>query len=159
MLYENTLPTFDQGFLNYKVGGLHFNPDGTPFKGTYDLIMRSETARCLYGFSNAPVSAEISVVSADGEKQVATTRLSESKDWIHLSAYNFGFSSPTIQIKLEQKMEEIATSSPNANPIPSQTDKPAVANMKKTTITCVKGKITKKVTGARPKCPTLYKKK
>jgi hypothetical protein len=29
----------------------------------------------------------------------------------------------------------------------------------KTTITCVKGKITKKVTGVKPKCPSGYKKK
>jgi hypothetical protein len=30
---------------------------------------------------------------------------------------------------------------------------------KKTTITCVKGKTTKKVTAVNPKCPTGYKKK
>jgi hypothetical protein len=29
----------------------------------------------------------------------------------------------------------------------------------KTTITCVKGKTTKKVTGVNPKCPSGYKKK
>jgi hypothetical protein len=28
---------------------------------------------------------------------------------------------------------------------------------KKTTITCVKGKLTKKVTAVKPKCPTGYK--
>ena len=30
---------------------------------------------------------------------------------------------------------------------------------KKVTITCVKGKLTKKVTGINPKCPSGYKKK
>jgi hypothetical protein len=35
----------------------------------------------------------------------------------------------------------------------------AVAAKKKTTITCVKGKTTKKVTAVNPKCPTGYKKK
>ena len=35
----------------------------------------------------------------------------------------------------------------------------AAANNKKVTITCVKGKLTKKVTGAAPKCPAGYKKK
>jgi hypothetical protein len=30
---------------------------------------------------------------------------------------------------------------------------------KKTTITCVKGKLTKKVTAVNPKCPAGYKKK
>ena len=33
------------------------------------------------------------------------------------------------------------------------------ASLKKTTITCVKGKLTKKVTAIKPKCPTGYKKK
>jgi hypothetical protein len=36
--------------------------------------------------------------------------------------------------------------------------KPA-AKAKKVTITCIKGKLTKKVTGSAPKCPTGYKKK
>jgi hypothetical protein len=31
--------------------------------------------------------------------------------------------------------------------------------VKATTITCVKGKLTKKVTAVNPKCPTGYKKK
>jgi hypothetical protein len=34
-----------------------------------------------------------------------------------------------------------------------------LAATKKTTITCVKGKVTKKVTALKPKCPTGYKKK
>ena len=34
-----------------------------------------------------------------------------------------------------------------------------LASMKKTTITCVKGKLTKKVTSVKPKCPVGYKKK
>jgi membrane protein involved in colicin uptake len=32
-----------------------------------------------------------------------------------------------------------------------------LASMKKTTITCVKGKLTKKVTAVKPRCPTGYK--
>ena len=35
----------------------------------------------------------------------------------------------------------------------------AALAVKKTTITCVKGKLTKKVTGINPKCPSGYKKK
>jgi len=169
MLYEDILPKFENGSLNYKVGGLHFNPDGTTFKGMYDLVMRSETARCLYGFSNAPISAEISVISVEGEKQVATTKLSESKDWIHLSAYNFGFSSPTIKMTLKQEAEPsptpIATTSPEPSPTPIATTspepvvKPASKVINKSTITCVKGKLIKKVSAVSPKCPTGFKKK
>jgi hypothetical protein len=43
------------------------------------------------------------------------------------------------------------------SPTPVATSKPAAA--KKGTITCVKGKISKKVTAVNPKCPTGYKKK
>ena len=157
MLYEDILPKFENGSLNYKVGGLHFNPDGTTFKGMYDLVMRSETARCLYGFSNAPISAEISVISVEGEKQVATTKLSESKDWIHLSAYNFGFSSPTIKMTLKQEAEPSPT--PIATTSPEPVVKPASKVINKSTITCVKGKLIKKVSAVSPKCPTGFKKK
>jgi hypothetical protein len=33
----------------------------------------------------------------------------------------------------------------------------AAATAKKTTMTCIKGKLTKKVTAVNPKCPTGYK--
>jgi hypothetical protein len=45
----------------------------------------------------------------------------------------------------------------SATPAPSPTAKPAAA--KKTSITCVKGKTSKKVTAVKPTCPTGYKKK
>jgi hypothetical protein len=32
-----------------------------------------------------------------------------------------------------------------------------IANPKKATITCIKGKLTKKVTAVKPKCPSGYK--
>jgi hypothetical protein len=44
----------------------------------------------------------------------------------------------------------------------AKAEKPAPAkqtSLKKTTITCIKGKLTKKVTAVRPICPTGYKKK
>jgi regulator of replication initiation timing len=50
-------------------------------------------------------------------------------------------------------------------PSPSQSANPAVVTSKKptppkkTTINCVKGKVTKKVTAVKPKCPAGYKKK
>ena len=52
---------------------------------------------------------------------------------------------------------------PTPTPTPSQSTQPAVVTSKKptppkkTTITCVKGKLTKKVTAVKPKCPTGYK--
>jgi len=64
----------------------------------------------------------------------------------------------------------VATATPTPTPTPSETTAPTptpsatvVATVKptakKTTITCVKGKTIKKVTGVNPKCPAGYKKK
>ncbi|MEY4945083.1 MAG: hypothetical protein RL384_1027 [Actinomycetota bacterium] len=136
MGYDTGSPTFSGGFLNYKVGGLHFMPDGkTEVQGTYDLVMRSETARCLYGFTKAPISATVSVVGGDNAP-VATTIVRESNGWLKMAAYGFTFSEKTVRVKMTQK--------------------PAPA---KTTITCVKGKTVKKITAVGPKCPVGFKKK
>jgi hypothetical protein len=138
MGYASGSPSFNNGTLDYKVAGLHYLPGGkAEVEGTYNFVMRSETARCLYGFSKAPISARISVTSATGEKKVATTVVSEKNGWLKLAAYGFTFSSPTISVKLSQGK--------------------VVA--KKSTITCVKGKLIKKVTAVGPKCPAGYKKK
>jgi hypothetical protein len=139
MGYDGSAPSYIRGMLSYKVSGMHFMADGTtPVEGTYDLVMRSDTARCLYGFSKAPISATVSVTSASGEAKVATTVVSEKDGWLKMAAYGFTFSSPTISVKLTQ------AGSPSAT---------------KSTITCVKGKLSKKVTAVNAKCPSGYKKK
>ena len=147
-------PTFDQATqsLDYKVSSPHFDRNGNPNIGTYDLIISSEVARCIYGFTAAPVQASVSIINADGTSQVATSVLRESNGWLHLSAAGFGYSSPTVRVKLSQ---DIPTSQPSASPTTVATPKiPA-----KSTITCVKGKTIKKVTAVNPKCPSGYKKK
>ena len=156
--YEGQSPQFVDGSLNYKVSGYHYLPDGSLNLGTYDLIMRKETARCLYGFSSAPISASVSVTSDSGTENVATTNFTEEGDWDHFSAYGFTFSNPKIQVKLAQKSEPTPTSSPEptSSPIPMPSTNPIV---KKVTITCVKGKTVKKVTAVSPKCPAGYRKK
>lgn len=103
MAYEGAAPQFSGGFLNYRVSGMHFLPDGkTNVLGTYDLVMRSDTARCLYGFSKAPLSATVSVTGGS-DKNVATTVVSENKNWLKMAAYNFTFSKKTIKVKITKK--------------------------------------------------------
>jgi hypothetical protein len=145
-IYDGSIPAFDsaEGALNYKVAAPHFAADGSDFSGTYDLIMSSSVARCIYNFTSAPISASVSITTSDGGVQkVATTVLNERNGWLHLGAYGFGFSEPTLKVKLTQ-----AAPTPTAKPV-----------AKKITITCVKGKSVKKVTAVKPKCPAGYKKK
>jgi hypothetical protein len=151
-IYWGGAPIFQDGSLNYQVAGLHLKADGTLFKGSYDLAIRSEVARCLYGFSNAPIMANVSVLSTEGEGQLVATELVTEKDgWITLNAKNFTFSSPTIKVKLSQ-----AGSAPRATP--KEAKKSSAAPITKKTIACVKGKTIKKVTGNNPSCPKGYTK-
>ena len=153
----------EAGTLDYKVASLHLLPDGKVFKGMYNLYIDSKVARCIYKFSNAPISATVSVTTADGGQQsVATTVVNERNGWLYLSANGFTFSSPVIQVKLSQEAPTPkVTATPEPAPVevaaPAPILKPVAA--KKMTITCVKGKTTKKVTAVKPKCPAGYKKK
>ena len=104
-VYEGSAPSFIGGFLQYKVGGMHYLPGGVDLSlGSYDLVMRSDVARCLYGLSKAPVSATVSVVNEKGSKSIATTVVKETKDgWLKMAAYGFTFSKKTIKVKITKK--------------------------------------------------------
>jgi hypothetical protein len=164
--YTATPPIYNErtGTLDYKVASPHLLADGKVFQGKYNLYIDSKVARCIYKFSSAPISASVSISSSDGGQQsVATTVVKESSGWLHLSASGFTFSSPTLKVKLTQDASaEVATQAPSAPQSASADPAPQVSIApvaKKSTITCVKGKVTKKVTAVSPKCPTGYKKK
>jgi hypothetical protein len=127
--------------LDYKVASPHLTPTGDVFKGSYNLVLKSSVARCLYNFTNAPISASVTIQNESGVSSVATTVVNEKDGWLRLSASGFTFSSPTIKVRLTQEKSQVAT--------------PAKPAIKK--ITCVKGKSTKTFTST--KCPTGWKKK
>ena len=147
LVYSAGPPAYNkaEGSLDYKLLSPHFTAKGDEAIGTYDLVLRSDVARCIYGFSKAPIQAVVSIVNAEGENKVATTLIREKDGWLTLSANGFTFSSPTIRVKLSQE----AAAAPVV---------PAKVSVKKTTITCTKGKTTKKVSGVKPKCPTGFRK-
>jgi hypothetical protein len=154
-MYIGSPPVFNavEQTLDYKVMSPHYLPDGTEFKGSYDLLIKSDVARCVYGFSNAPISASVSIISSDGTSQVATTVVGERNGWLTLSAKGFTFSAPTVRVKLSQKAEPAPA---KADPAPVAAPKVAA---KKTTISCVKGKTVRKVTAVKPSCPAGFKKR
>jgi hypothetical protein len=101
MAFQAGPPQFKAGFLNYEVAGLHYLPGGQQLAlGSYDLVVSSDYARCLYGFSQAPISGSVAVVNDRGQKTVATTTISEKNGWIKLSAKGFTFSKKTIKVKI-----------------------------------------------------------
>lgn len=106
-MYIASPPTFDSTTqtLDYKVAAPHYDRLGNVNVGSYDLVINSATARCLYGFTSAPLKAAVSVVSNDGQTQVATNSLSEKDGWLHLSVQGFNYSSPTLKVKFTQDGE------------------------------------------------------
>ena len=150
MVYSPSAPEFKDGALNYKVAGLHHMEDGkTLTRGSYDLAIRTSVARCVYGFTSAPFQASVSVINADGSEQIIgteTVREDAKREWLFLSAKNFTFSTPTIRVKLTQEKQEVVAPAP-------------IKKAATKSITCVKGKMVKKVTAISPKCPAGYKKR
>ena len=155
LVYNAGPPSYElsTGELSYKVLSPHFTSTGGVALGTYDLILSSTVARCIYGFTQAPIQATLSILSEDGSPQVATQLINEKNGWLTLSAAGFTYSSPTVRVKLSQETPIV---------VPTPPAKPAVnpvTSAKKTSITCLKGKTSKKVTAFKPKCPTGFKKK
>jgi hypothetical protein len=102
--YSAGPPTFVRatGTLDYQVAAPHLTSGGRVLGGDYNLVMKSSVARCIYGFTNAPVSMSISVTDTGGETKTAVTSVSEAGGWLKLSASGFTFSSPTVKAKITQ---------------------------------------------------------
>lgn len=152
LVYSAGPPKYNkaEGSLDYQVLSPHFTAAGQEAIGSYDLALRSDVARCIYGFSRAPIQATISIINPEGDNKVATTLVREKNGWLTLSAKGFTYSSPTIRVTLSQEAE----------PTPEVVPAPATPKVTKKaqSITCLKGKAKKVVKGAKPVCPRGFKK-
>ena len=167
--YAATAPVYNKegGTLDYKVAAPHYGPyvDGKSEKvnsGTYGLSIASSQIKCLYGMEKLPSSASISITTSEGKENISTVQLKSAGDWVYLDAKNFTFSSPTLRIKLNQTSSATtqSTGTPEVKEVKEvAAAKPAAATAKKKRITCTKGKLTKKLSGTKPKCPTGFKRK
>jgi hypothetical protein len=100
--------------LEYQVGGMHFEPDGTtPVQGTYDMILESAVARCLYpDLASVPqgeLSADITIsetISETTTPKAATVSVAEAGGWLSLSAYDFTFSTNDVQVSLKRQTQQ-----------------------------------------------------
>lgn len=148
--YSDGPPKYVDSELQYRVASPHYSSTGVENRGSYNLLIRNDVAKCLYGFSDKPIRATVMVTKSDGEaSNVATEILSMNSGWLKLSAKNFTFSDPTIRIKLTQ---DAAIETPIVAA-------PIKMTPSKISITCVKGYKKKVVTGTKPVCPSGYKKK
>ena len=106
--------------------------------------------------------AIIEVTSSDGTPQTATysTKYVSASDTVEIRGYGYHYSTNTIRIRF-QPPASVAPSAPSqvsaADAAPVKASAKPVT--KQITISCVKGKTVKKISGINPKCPAGYKKK
>lgn len=161
MTYGTALPKYDGTTMSYDVASPHYNPggkdyDADAFKGRYDLLLTEAYAKCVWNLKDGVPNVSVEVQKTDGtlDNSVKVTgALNASTGLYEFSAVGFTFSSPKIKIKLS------APPTKDGTPTVTQAAPATTAKTTVKSITCVKGKITKKVTGANPKCPAGFKKK
>ncbi len=138
-----------------KVGNVHFDEFGNEIQGWMELKIKGNRAREWWGIDPAIAAgyAKVEVSYQDGTKKIATVsaKYDPKNDWINLRAYGFTYSSPQLAVSFKDPNPPVVA------PTPPAATKTVAA--KKTSITCVKGKSTKKVTAVSPKCPAGFKKK
>ncbi len=161
MTYGTALPKYDGTTMSYDVASPHYNPggkdyDADAFKGRYDLLLTESYAKCVWNLKDGIPAVSVEVQKTDGtlDNSVKVTGgLNTSSGLYEFSAIGFTFSSPKIKIKLS------APPTKDGTPTVTQAAPAAKPKASVKSISCVKGKITKKVTGVSPKCPAGFKKK
>jgi hypothetical protein len=139
-VYSSGPPAFNEETqsLDYRVAAPHFTPQGQVFRGYYNLKIKADTARCIYNFKPIPMKATISIVNDAGERIVGTSIVKSNDEWVELTATNFEFSSPTLRVKLSDKVT-------------------ATSSKIKKSIRCADGKKERIVSGEKPKCPKGFR--
>lgn len=138
--------------LKFNIGSAHLLSTGEINTGFFTTTYPVKYLDCRWPGNTLTKSprVEVSVVNSDGTAQVATTSVRIQNGIFQINVFGFHYSQPTIVLKATTD-----TNVPLVNVSDSVKPKPAI----KKTITCVKGKVIKKVVAFNPVCPKGYKKR
>ena len=111
-------PSFSSsdGSFSYTVASPHYDEKGAVIQGTYNFVVRSDTARCIYGIDEGTMSATVSITSTDGTDQASSAKVSVTDDgqWLKVSASGFHYSSPVIKTTLTSSVpRKVVTTAPS----------------------------------------------
>lgn len=142
----------DNETLKFNIGAPHRLSTGETNQGffTTDIPVAYLNCRWPKNVLTTSPRVEISIANTDGTTQIATTSVKIENGILKIRAFGFHYSSPTIILKASNNL---------SLPALFVTPEEVKRVLKKTTITCIKGKATKKVTGSNPVCPAGHKKK
>lgn len=149
----------DQGIITVPMSGPHYLFDRkTLNKGWMETAVKGEVIRKAFNLDPAQAGniVKVEISEGDGKSEIATytSRYLKSLDVFEIRAYNFGFSNPTLTVKLKAMSSQAGSSAQNAN-----SAVPAPKGKKMTTIMCYKGKDSRRITAFNPKCPSGWRKK
>ncbi len=92
-------PEWTGDSLDFASIGPHYAPDGSLFRGEFQAEIPIAWLRCRSGKPKLrPAMLEVQVVSEEGVEQAATTALRARKGTLHVGAFNFHFSKPTVRL-------------------------------------------------------------
>lgn len=151
---ETTPPILDKASqtLKYRFAAPHLKQNGDLNSGFYGLQLNPQVAKCIWGENLLGAKAEVSIVNDSGEVQVATSTFIFNNNAAIFEISGFHYSAGTLNIKLISP-SDLKSSSTQLTDLPKNTP----VTKSRITITCAKGKLIKKVTAVKPKCPKRYK--
>ena len=125
------------GDVSFEVGAPHLVNDDQEFLGYYKLFVSELVANCVWGVNLANAQAKVEIGESGDKSKAETTSVKRENGWVTFKAEGFTFSTPEIKVSL------IAAKASKSAP---------------STISCVKGKTVKKVSGKGARCPAGFKK-
>ena len=157
-VFSSDPPVVTSDGISYQVGSTHLKADGGLNRGTYAVSLRKDLARCLWGEKFSPEFIGMELTYKDGTAEIVSTSINSTENFYNLVANGFHYSMPKLTLKkFKSAVKPSNVSVPESTPNISQPTQ--VPGTKKATISCIKGKVIKKVTATNPKCPAGYKKK
>jgi len=174
-------PTWDEAAeaIAVRLSTPHLLPDGSVNVGYLEIRMPRAAALCMWKVDlDGSIKASVAITYEDGSTpSIATVNGKRIGDDYLIISSGFHYSSPTLRVKLSQdnavkpvdnavkptdnaaKPAENSASTQSESKNENKVAAPAIAPKKIKVINCVKGKLTRKISGANPKCPAGFVKK
>ncbi|MSO33555.1 MAG: hypothetical protein EXQ80_03955 [Candidatus Nanopelagicaceae bacterium] len=160
-------PTWDEieQAIVVRLSTPHLLPDGSINVGYLEIRMPRAAALCMWKVDlDGNIKASIAITYENGSTPtVATVNGQRIGDDYLIVSTGFHYSSPTLRVKLSQdnavKPAENSAGTQSESKNENKVAAPTIAPKKIKVINCVKGKLSRKISGANPNCPKGYVKK
>lgn len=144
-------PVWTGESLEFAIQAPHLKSTGELNTGYFRFAASHKFLDCKFPgnlLTKSP-KVELQIFDESGEQKVATTVVDNSNGMLIVEAKGFHFSSPTIKVKpvMSPSVSQAQGTVSQHQPLK------VIAPTKKVTITCSKGKSTRKVSGTNPQCP------